>query len=408
VSNNNRKCILFLSQEAPWPAHCGAALRSFGILTELSKYYHVDLITLTRSPLTEEQRQVLGGMCLSVARARLLDATLKDRICILFKMILSRHPYHGAVLNLSIDHAPAIKNMVLEYPGIVFTSVGHFGVMIDEQNAPNWILNQCDADVEFWRVYANQAKSLPVRAAAHLNHFLARLHFPKIYNKVGRIISVCEEDRQHTLSLSPNTEVDVIENGIDCSYYVPDRSQGSHIPRVLFTGTSAARNMIALHTFVRNMWPKIRSSIADIELLVAGNFSKNAQNEFVAYRGIGFTGRVDDIRPYFNRSDVFIAPFQETHGSKLKIAEAMAMAMPIVTTPMGIRGFPLLDGESVVVARSNEEFAAKVIGLIKDPDRRRRLGDEARKVALEHIDWKVLGKRLHGIIEETFRGMNGP
>jgi len=406
VAEVSRRDVCFLSLESPWPTHSGAALRSFGMLRELSRYYAVRLVTLTRCPLTEEQRLVLAGVCHSVDRGRLMDTTLKDKISILLKIIRTGYPYHSAVIAISIAHAPGIRNMVLEHPGIVFTSVGHFGVMVHKQKAPNWILNQCDADVEFWWAYAHQARSWLVKATGLLNYVLARGHYPSIYRNVARVVSVCEEDRQHTLSLAPDTHVDVIENGIDCSHYVPDRSQSSRVPRILFTGTSATRNMTALHAFVKNTWPIIRRSLGGIELLVAGNFSENAQKEFAEHKSISFTGRVDDIRPYFNMSNVFIAPFQETHGSKLKIAEAMAMAMPIVTTPMGIRGFPLVDGESVAVAQSNEKFAAMVIQLIRDPGRCERLGNAARNVALEHIDWNVLGKKLHGILEETFNTLN--
>jgi len=116
-----------------------------------------------------------------------------------------------------------------------------------------------------------------------------------------------------------------------------------------------------------------------------------------------YTGRVDDIRPLFNQSDVYIAPFEATHGSKLKIAEAMAMGMPIVTTPSGMRGFPLVDGASVLIARSNEQFAAHVVALLGDVSRRQDLGAAARKLALAAIDWRVLGKRVVQIVESVLK-----
>jgi glycosyltransferase involved in cell wall biosynthesis len=219
------------------------------------------------------------------------------------------------------------------------------------------------------------------------------------------VVSVCEEDRRLTLDLAPQTQVDVIENGVDCAYFTPCRTERSGPPRILFTGTSAPRNMTALHGFVKNIFPLIRSQMPDVELLVGGNFSPAAQAEFAGVPNIRFTGRVDDMRPIFDQSDVFVAPFEETHGSKLKIAEAMAMAMPIVSTPEGVRGFSLVDGESVLIAQDFQDFARHVILLLGSQERRNKLGFAARNVALATVDWSVLGRKLAAIVESTLRGV---
>lgn len=391
--------ILFLAWESPWPAQSGAALRTLGLLNELRKSFQVELLVLTRQPLSDKQSAFLGDLAQSVIQLPLRDVSWADKLRTLPRMVRHGYPYHSAVLESSLANCPEIWRKINEFPGIVFTSMGHWGTLVHDRLAPNWILNQCDADVEFWRVYASQASHPLVRLAARLNYRLARNHYPRIYANVGRIISVCEEDRQLTLALSPESQVDVIENGVDCAYFTPHREVRTGPPRLLFTGTSAVRNMTALHGFVRNVLPLIRSQIVDVELLVGGNFSAKAQAEFAGVPNIRFTGRVDDMRQVFDQSDVFVAPFDETHGSKLKIAEAMAMAMPIVTTPQGIRGFPLVHGESVVVANDATEFAKCVLDLLLDPERRRRIGTQARELAEMHLDWRVLGRRLRYTVE---------
>lgn len=394
--------ILLLSWESPWPAYGGGALRTLGLLKELSKAYPIELIVMTRAPLTSEQSEVLKKYAKTITRFPLRDVNTGNKLKAASYALAHGIPYHSAVLLASLQDHPDIQHKIGEFPGVIFTSNVHWGTLIRNWHAPNWILNQCDADVHFWRVYASQARHPLARLAARVNYRLARNYFPQIYANVGRIISVCEEDRQHTLSLCPQAQVDVIENGIDCSYYVPQREVRSGPPRLLFTGTSAPRNMTALHGFVRNVLPLIRSQVPDVELLVAGNFSATAQAEFASVPNMRFTGRVDDIRPYFNQSDVFIAPFQETHGSKLKIAEAMAMGMAIVSTPQGIRGFPLIDGTSVLIAYNDEQFAAHVVDLLANATARETMGSAARQLALTTLDWAVLGARLRKLVEATY------
>ncbi len=395
--------LLFLAEESPWPARSGAALRSLGLLTELSKFFEVELLLVSRYSLSAEQRNALKVLAKVISVVPLKDVSLMDKFRASVRMLQLGNPYHSAVLEVSLHDYPDMRRKIEQFSGVVFTSVGHWGTLVFNRPACNWILNQCDADVEFWRVYASQTTHFLARLAARINYRLARNHYPSIYANVGCIISVCEEDRQHTLALAPQAQVHVIENGVDCSYYVPHKVARTGPPRLLFTGTSATRNMTALHTFVKNVLPLIRSQIADVELLVGGNFSSKAQAEFTGVANMRFTGRVDDMRPVFDQSDVFVAPFAETHGSKLKVAEAMAMAMPIVSTPAGVRGFPLVDGESVLIAYSNEQFASQVVGLFKDAITRERLSRAARCVAIASIDWQVLGKRLASIVENTFR-----
>jgi glycosyltransferase involved in cell wall biosynthesis len=159
--------------------------------------------------------------------------------------------------------------------------------------------------------------------------------------------------------------------------------------------------MTALHKFTRDAWPLIVAEMPGVELLVGGNFDLKAQAEFAHIKNMRFTGRVDDMRPAFDQSDVFVAPFEDTHGSKLKIAEAMAMAMPIVSTVQGIRGFPLVDGQSVLIAQDDAQFARHVIDLLDNALMRRKLGLAARGVAEKCLCWSQLGQRLEKIIAEV-------
>jgi polysaccharide biosynthesis protein PslH len=392
--------IMFLAWESPWPAYAGGRLRTLGLLKELSKAFSVQLVILSTQPLSEEQKHVLTQYASSIACVQRKGRTLFEQLPILALMIRKVIPYHCAQVRWSFKAREDVLGQLRHFSGVVFASYGHAATLLEHQSAPNWIINQYDADVDFWRAYASQASNVGIKLLAWLNWRLAKRHFPQVYPHIGRIISVCEEDRQLTQALSPTSHVDVIENGIDCAFFQPDRPQRTDCQRLLFTGTSAARNITALRQFIQHVFPALLSSIPEMEILVAGNFSQQAQEEFKKIPHLRFTGKVEDIRPYFNESDIYIAPFQDAHGSKLKIIEAMAMGMPIVSTPQGIRGFPLINGESVLIANTAQEFSAHIQALWHDRLRREQLGMNARKIALS-LDWSVLGKRLSDIIHSV-------
>jgi len=394
--------VLFLSWESPWPAQGGGTLRTFGLLKQLSKVCELELIVLSKEKLSVNQKIELQKYASSLIRVPMQSVTQRDKLRILAHMFIYRMPYHCALIDISFNQAPEVLKHIQNFPGVLYASYGHWGTLVRGGKASNWILDQQNADIDFWRAYATQASNPWLKLAAIVNWRLAAAHFPLIYSIVGRVISVCEEDRQLTLSLAPHAQIDVIENGVDCSYYIPEKKPRTDQPRILFTGTSVPRNITALRQFTHTVWPLIQRELPEVELWVAGNFRPEAQVGFRKYKNIHFTGRVEDIRPYFNQSDVFIAPFKETHGSKLKIAEAMAMGMAIVSTPQGIRGFPLIDEESVLIAHNNEQFANHIVKLLRNHKLREQLGKKARNIAIATIDWSVLGQRLRVIIEETF------
>lgn len=334
------------------------------------------------------------------------SVTQRDKLRIFAHMFRYRMPYHCALLDISFHKAPEVLKYIHNFPDVVYASYGHWGTLVRGCKVSNWILDQHNADIDFWRVYATQTSNPWLKLAAIVNWRLAAAHFPRIYSSVGHIVSVCEEDRQLTLSLASQPQVDVIENGVDCSYYIPERKPKTGQPRILFTGTSVPRNITALRQFTHNVWPLIQRELPEVELLVAGNFRPEAQVEFRKYKKIYFTGRVEDMRPYFNQSDVFISPFEETHGSKLKIAEAMAMGMAIVSMPQGIRGFSLIDGESVLIANDNKQFATHILKLLGDYILQEQLGKAARNVATATIDWNVLEQHLRSIVEEMYGNLS--
>lgn len=393
-----RAPVLFLALECRWPPHSGAGLRSWGILHQLSERFDIEAIVASRRPPDAAQKEALSRCCRRVDHVLLPDRSAVGAARTVAAMFCRRLPYHCASLWLAFRNRPELVQRVHTFPGTVFTSVGHWGVLCPPGGGERWILNQCDADIAFWHSYARQTGAWHVKAAALANWAMARRFFPPVYRRVARVVSVCAEDRDLTLAAAPEAHVSVIPNGVDCGYLTPVQRTAIDRPRVLFTGTSARRNVEALRDFTARIMPRVREAVPDVELLVGGNFSASAQRGFRESPGVRFTGRVPDMRPVFGQSDVFIAPFRDAHGSKLKIAEAMAMAMAIVTTPEGVRGFPLRHGASALVAGTDREFAECVVRLLRDPIERAALGRRARALAEAELHWPRLGERLEALV----------
>ena len=137
-----------------------------------------------------------------------------------------------------------------------------------------------------------------------------------------------------------------------------------------------------------------------VELLLVGDY---APPEFASVEGVRLLGYVPDIDPLFARARVFVAPVRFGAGVKGKIGEAMAYAVPIVTTTIGAEGMSLRDGEEALIADAPQDFAASVVRLYRDARLWQRLSDNAHAHVERHFSPRVVGK----IVNDSVRSLLG-
>jgi glycosyltransferase involved in cell wall biosynthesis len=119
--------------------------------------------------------------------------------------------------------------------------------------------------------------------------------------------------------------------------------------------------------------------------------------------GIHVTGTVPDVRPYYGRAAVTVAPYRYGEGTKLKVLEAMASGAPVVSTPIGCQGIAVKDGEHVLIVNSAEEFARRIIDLLGNEELRRALAAKARTVIEQEYSWKKIVGDLDPELRELVR-----
>jgi len=142
--------------------------------------------------------------------------------------------------------------------------------------------------------------------------------------------------------------------------------------------------------FVREILPLIRQAEPGTTLSIIGRAPTPAVKRLAEDAGIEVTGRVDDVRPHIAAGSVYVVPLRIGGGTRLKIFEAMAMAKAVVSTTVGAEGLPVTTGENVVIADEPAAFARAVVNLIRDPEQRRRLELEARRLVVERYDWSAV------------------
>ena len=113
--------------------------------------------------------------------------------------------------------------------------------------------------------------------------------------------------------------------------------------------------------------------------------------------GVTVTGSVDDVRPWLSGAAVVVAPLVSGSGIKNKVLEAMAMARPIVATPLAVEGLAATPDRDVVVADGPAAFAAAVLGLLDDPARAAAVAAGGRALVEAVYTWDACAASYAGL-----------
>jgi O-antigen biosynthesis protein len=171
---------------------------------------------------------------------------------------------------------------------------------------------------------------------------------------------------------------------------------------VLFVGNFNHRpNVQALDYFCSKVWPEVRRLRPQATLTAVGaNAPAGLAKRFTEQDGVTFAGLVPDIREPLRTHAVFVAPILTGAGVRVKILEAFASGIPVVSTPFGAEGLEIISGRTGFLAGTPSEFSQQVLTLLEDPARASRMAAAAHELALAKYDWASVAQRLENIYQE--------
>jgi glycosyltransferase involved in cell wall biosynthesis len=113
--------------------------------------------------------------------------------------------------------------------------------------------------------------------------------------------------------------------------------------------------------------------------------------------GVVVTGTVDDVRPYYRGALATVVPLRVGSGTRLKILEAMASGVPVVSTLLGAEGLEVTDGSDILLAETPAETLAAIEALADSAERWRSIVAAGRELVRTRYDWPILGEKLFRI-----------
>jgi polysaccharide biosynthesis protein PslH len=190
-------------------------------------------------------------------------------------------------------------------------------------------------------------------------------------------------------------KVEVIPLGIDFERFKKKPSPKSS-PVVVFTGTMSYQpNIDAVQWFVQHCWTAIKSAVPGVQLVIAGS-NPNAAVSAHAQKdpAITVTGRVPSVAAIINSATIAIAPMQSGSGMQFKILEAMACAIPVVTTVLGLGDIDARPNKELLTADTSQEFSQAVIRLLSEKELATTIGENGMHYVHRNHNWNTLNQRF--------------
>jgi GT2 family glycosyltransferase len=224
-------------------------------------------------------------------------------------------------------------------------------------------------------------------------------------------VQVCSRaNRDFLLEFAPELAArtdDGLRAGVTVQSY-PYKLDGRAPRTMLFLGSFRhLPNLEALYWFVNHVFPRVLERCRDAKFIVIGSDPPPRYSLPDFGDSMDLRGYVDDILTPLNESAVFLCPILAGSGVRVKLLEAFACGIPVVSTRVGAEGLATADGEVCALADDPETFAAKIVWLFENPAAARELAERARAEVERNWDMPTITARLVESYRESVRALRG-
>ena len=406
--------VLQIAPRVCWPLDTGARLRNFHLARVLSQHADVTLLAFTDNGEPATDRLNFYQDVITVKR----DAGYTPGK--LIRGALGPTPL--PVVNYTTEEMKQTLARRLEKSDFDFVQLEsiHMSACLPivraARNRPAVICDWHNIESELMNRYAEREASLFRRSYARRTARLMSKFENRALREFDAHLTVSLDDAERLRELNPDAQIRVIENGVDAAYYADEEIERAHASarteppiraRIVFVGSMDYHaNIDAVVSFAREVWPSLNQQRPELTFTIVGRDPADEVRALASITGVEITGTVDDVRPFYREAVAAIVPLRVGGGSRLKILEAMAAGVAIVSTTLGAEGLKVEHGENILIADTNQDFSAAVIGVVDDKEQRKRLSEAGRALVALRYDWSTVGGELASMYEEMRNASN--
>lgn len=387
-----KPAALVLSPETPFPMMGGGALRTASLLHYLGPRYDVDLLVFRQPGAPDPRYDIRPGLVRSIAVLNLppnrRDPTARafrnaSRVLRRISPLVDRYAgfgpavaaaFPGQTYDLGIvEHSWAAPYLEQLAPRCRRT-------ILDLHNVESVLHDRCA-----------QAEPGPLAFAHRVFRDASRELESTWFPRFSEVLATSEPDAALARALAPDARVAVYPNAL------PPTPRPPHLDHeaLVFSGNLEYHpNISAVRFFREEVWPQLRDRWPDLVWRLVGRNPEAIRRYTVGDPRIEVVGPVDDAVTELGRSRIAVVPLLSGSGTRLKILEAWAAGLPVVSTTLGAEGLPVKECVTVLLADGAQPFVSAVTRLLTCTELRCSLGEAGRLLLDKEFTWETAWGKL--------------
>lgn len=390
--------ILMLTPYLPFPLMSGGQTRSYNLIKNLSQKHQITLFSLIKDDKEKKHIPELKKYCkkVFVFKRSKTPWTLRNLLLTAFG------PYPFLVIrNLAPDEKVAVqKELSSENYDIIHAETFYVMPHIPDTKVPILLVEQT---IEYlvYKHYVEDQAHLLVKIPFWIDVMKLKYWETHFWKQANSVVAMSESDKNEMKKLVANLKIDIVPNGIDIDHFSAYPRKEITPSKVLYVGNFKwIQNVEAVNILVKKVWPKIKKEVKNVKLWIVGMNITDKLKEY-ASDDIEITEALPDIREAYSKASVLVAPIKGPGGTRLKILEAMASALPVVTTSVGAEGLGVIDEKEALISDDLDSVAVNAIKILKDKSLSKSLGLYGKRFVESKYTWDKSAEVLDNIYSKV-------
>lgn len=384
-----------LTPYLPYPLFSGGQTRSFNLIKNLAQKHDITLFSLIKD---EKEREYVGELkkyCKKVSVFRRSKTPWTPRNIILTG--LGSYPFL-VIRNLVTEEREAIKNELIKAQfDLIHAETFYVMPHLPKTETPVLLVEQT---IEYlvYKHYVNERAPAILRPLMWVDVVKLRFWETYYWKQARKVVVMSDSDKAAMDKLAHGLDIDIVPNGIDVNYFSGKRRIVGKTPRVLYVGNfSWLQNIEAVEILIGKVWPRIKEEITGAKLWIVGMNMTDEIRALADKKDIEISEGIPDIRDAYRKANVLVTPIEGPGGTRLKILEAMASGLPVVTTSVGAEGLGVKNKKEAIIEDNYVRLADGAIEVLKDKALAKRLGSAGRTFVQNNYTWEKNAELLDNI-----------
>ena len=409
--------ILYLTQVLPYPPHSGAKVRQYHMVRHLARRHEVTLVSFTRPDDPPEAVRHLEDICGAVRAVPMRRSPWRN-VRAGVKGLLTGSPMVVARDEIA-EMVATLRRLVertafdiIHADQLSMAGYGRLAARMSRPPQPRTLLDEHNAIYVLTQRMADEEQN-PLRRLVMAREARAFARYEaRMVKDYDALLTVIPEDRERLLALfDPDGrqtlahKFTVVPICVDVDQESPVAPQDGHPPTILHLGTMFwPPNSNGVLWFAREVLPLVHKELPEATFTVIGKNPPAEVEALMVDPRIVVTGYVADIDPYLARTDAFVVPLHAGSGMRVKILDAWAWGLPVVSTPIGAEGIEIRDAENILLAADAGTFAKATLQILTDTEMNLRLRRQGREWVKARYSWQSVYAQVDDVYAHLLSG----